>query len=164
MATYPTGAHSCKDLRALLNSLELYENWVPEVVVADYADIARSDGGEKDERHRLNSIWQAYRGLAQEKGIALFTASQSGRTTMKGKDAKEFDIGEDMRKVAHVTKLITINAKDAEKEKGIYRIACRITREGKQTFDQAVVASCLAIGRPHLDSKLLSQCNIDPDD
>lgn len=153
-----TKSFSVRDLRAILHNLEAYENFVPDVVVVDYADIMRSDSGEREERHRLNAIWTDLRGIAQEKRICLFTASQTGRAVMKGKDAKEFDVAEDMRKVAHVTKLITINATDAEKQAGLYRLACRITREGEQIFDQAVVTACLHIGRPHLASRLRRDC------
>lgn len=153
-----TKSFSVRDLRAIMHNLEAYENFVSDVVVVDYADIMRSDSGEREERHRLNAIWTDLRGIAQEKRICLFTASQTGRAVMKGKDAKEFDVAEDMRKVAHVTKLITINATDAEKQAGLYRLACRITREGEQIFDQAVVTACLNIGRPHLASRLRREC------
>lgn len=159
-----TGSFSVRDLRTMLTSMEIYDGWVPDVVVLDYADVMRSDTGEKEERHRLNAIWQALRGLAQEKNICLFTASQTGRGAMKGKDAKEFDVAEDMRKTAHVTKLITINATNKEKERGIYRLACPLTREGSQSFDQAVVTACLAIGRPYMDARLLSKCDLPADE
>lgn len=153
--TYPTKSFSVNDLKDLLSHLETYENWVPDVIVADYADIMRSGAKDSDERHKLNDIWQHLRGLAQEKHIAIITASQTGRETMKGaKDADHSDVSEDIRKIAHCTKFVLLNQTMDEKSVGIMRVTCPIKREGYTENDCALVLQCLDVGAVHIASKL----------
>lgn len=150
---------SPRELEILLDNLEFYEGWVPDVVVVDYADIMVPNDSRTEYRHKLDAIWKSLRGLAQKRNIAIITGSQTGRATMGGKkDAKASDASEDMRKVAHVTKWISVNATTAEKSAGIFRIECDTQREGGIVDDQAVVLACLDIGRPYLDSQLKRDC------
>lgn len=152
--TFPTRSHSVADLLVLLENLETYENWIPDVVVIDYADIMRSASQDKDERNKLNEIWLALRGLAQLRHIAVATASQSGRETLKGKDNQASDVSEDIRKVAHVSIFSTLNQTPEENAVGIMRVSCGIRRDGRTIDDCAVVLQCLDLGVAHLQSKL----------
>lgn len=157
LVNHPTGTYSVRDLRAELKNLEVYENFVPNVIVLDYADIMRHSSGD-DERSRINETYKALRGLASERKCVLATASQTGRETVGGmKDAREGNVSEDIRKVAHCTKMITINQNEKEAERNLYRISCATTRDGAVVHDQVVCTSCLAIGRPFIETRLLSR-------
>ena len=170
--TYPSRTLSVRGLEAELKDMEVYEAFVPNVIVVDYADIMDLGSGN-DERDKINRTWISLRGLASKiKGIVA-TVSQTGRETVGGsKDATENTVSEDIRKVAHVTKMITINHTPEEKDRGIVRLACNTNRDGAPVNDQVVCTSCLAIGRPYLDCKLLSAVDMgreeeyvnDPDD
>lgn len=151
--SFPTDTFTPKDLRKELANLRSFENWVPDVIVADYADIMRADIRDDQRRERINSIWLSLRGLAQEMHIAVATASQSGRQTVDGKEVQSGDIAEDIRKIAHVTKLITLNQNEKEAEFGIMRVSQKVQREGKTIWRQAVILQCLDIGRFYLDSR-----------
>lgn len=153
--TFPTQTLTLSALKRELNNLEVYENFVPDFITVDYADIMADDQGMKEERHRLNAIWGGLRGLAQDRQIAIATASQSGRKTMSGKkDVEAEDASEDMRKIAHLTKLITLNQSEAEQSMGIMRLGCKVQREGEAFLDQVVVTQALQIGRPFIDAKI----------
>lgn len=161
LESYPTNSFSVRDFKTRLNNMALYENTVPAVCVLDYADIMAHTGGGSETRHQLNYTWTALRGLAQEFHNCLITASQSGRKTVDGKkDADASDIAEDIRKLAHVTKLVTLNQSKEYKQRGLYSIACDTQREGASLGEAAIVTSNLAIGRPVLDSRLLSHINM----
>lgn len=165
LENYPTNSFSVKDLKIRLNNLATYDNIVPPVVVVDYADIMAHTGGGNENRHQLNYTWTALRGLAQEFHNCLISASQSGRKTVDGKkDADASDIAEDIRKLAHVTKLITLNQSKDYKQRGIYSIACENQREGASLGEPAIVCGNLAIGRPVMDSRLLSRLNMRTND
>lgn len=158
LRAFPTGTLSVRGLDAEITTMETYENFVPNVIVVDSADIMDHGTAKTEERHRLNKTWQDLRGLGLKRGCLIFTASHTGTETMDGeKDATAKNVSEDRRKVAHITKLIAINQTETEKARGIYRISCSTTRDGGVIFDEVVCTNCLAIGRPYLECARLSQ-------
>jgi hypothetical protein len=142
------------DINSMLDNLHHYEDWVPDVVVVDYADIMSPESQFKgDYRHGLDDIWKGLRRMAKERNCLVVTASQSDRTTF-AKDAKQDNVAEDIRKLAHVTHMIALNQTEIEAERGVMRVSQLAVREGRKTFQQAVVLQCLDIGRVCLDSRL----------
>ncbi len=151
----PNGSVYIKDLLTYFDSLEYYDNYIPDVIVIDYADLLLSK--EKNEkRHQLDDIWKNLRRYAMEKDIVIVTASQSNRQSAKG-DSDLDTIAESISKVAHVTKLLAVNASKEEKAAGIVRVANIAEREGEAVYDQAVVLQALDIGQPVIDSRLRSE-------
>ena len=115
LRNFPTGSLSVRGLEQELKDLEVYENFCPDVIVVDYADIMDLGSGDS-ERDKLNRCWKSLRGLASSRKCVVVTASQTGRETVGGeKDAKEKNVAEDIRKLAHVTKMITINQTEQER-------------------------------------------------
>ena len=154
MFNFPPNQFKPRDLRDALFNLEKHDNFIPDVVVVDYADVMEPDVNLRDDRANLNSIWLSLRSLALEKHIAVITASQSNRETVDGKEAKSGNIAGDIRKVAHVTKLVVLNQSDKEAEHGIMRITNKVVREGKTIWSECCVLQCLDIARFHLDSRM----------
>lgn len=96
-----------------------------------------------------------------ERKCLLITATQTGRATVGGqKDADEADVAEDIRKVAHVTKMIMINQNAAEREQGLYRLACNTTRDEPVAPSQLLCTSCLAICEPMMDAHMIANVDI----
>jgi replicative DNA helicase len=154
---FPTNSFAPKDMETLLSNLQLYENYSPNVIVIDYLDIMVPDKHISEERHKLNQIWLYARGLAQERQIAVISASQTGRKTVGGKEVQESDVSEDIRKLAHLTKAITLNATEKEKANGIIRANQKTQREGATDFRQVCILQCLDISRFYLDSRWCEQ-------
>lgn len=164
IATYPTDTLTVSKLRSDLKTMEVFDNFVPTVICLDYPDIMRHEKGN-DERDRINNTWKGLRGLAQERKCVLIVASQTGRQTMGGtRDAGDEDVAEDIRKIAHCTKSIRINQTDEEKERGIYRLSCKVTRDSRVVPDQVVCTNCLDIGRPYLEMRWLREIAVPQDD
>lgn len=127
------------------------EEFIPDVIIIDYADIMMPN--EKGEyRHQIDGIWKRLRALAQKRKCVVFTASQSGRSSI-GKDVDSEDIAEDIRKLAHVTSMVSLNQSVDERKEGIIRLKQLAVREGEMEFRQAVCTQCLAIGRIITDSR-----------
>jgi replicative DNA helicase len=155
VVSMPSRSVTVKDIEVYLNNLEYYDKWIPDVVVIDYADLISSKlKGEY--RHQLDDIWANLRRLALERNICVVTASQSGRAAAKA-DSTDETIAEDIRKIAHVTKMIAINATNEEKANGIYRIAQLAERDDEQHFEQSLVLSCLDLGQVCIDSRFRSE-------
>ena len=146
----PAYSLSVEKLDIMLEKLVQEENYVPDLIAVDYADImAPSEKGEY--RNQLDGIWKRLRGLAQKWKAVVFTASQSGRASI-GKNVDAQDIAEDIRKLAHVTSMVSLNQTDEEKENGILRLKQLAIREDNPEFRQAVCTQCLSIGRIVMDS------------
>lgn len=159
LINYPSYGVSVKDIEQELANLEYYENYIPDVLVIDYADILRPINERVDYRHQLDTTWKALRGIAQEKSILVVTGSQTGRQGMK-RDVDATDVAEDVRKLAHVTKMISLNQNELEKEDGVMRIKVVVQREGKQFGDQIIVLQCYDIGRPYIDSRKSNEVDL----
>ena len=156
---YPTRSMTINRLKDDLRNMEVYEGFVPDVIVIDYADIMLLERGT-DERDKLNNTWAALRGMAQDRKCAIITASQTGKQTFTLKDAKAEDVSNDVRKTAHVTKLITINQKEDEHDNGIYRLTCSLSRDERTTSAQLYCVGSLAIGNPMMDYRISTKLRI----
>ena len=124
---------------------------MPDMVVVDYADIMAPS--EKNEyRQQLDSIWKRLRSLAQKWHCAVITASQTNREALYS-DADQQNVAEDIRKIAHVTSMVSINQTEDEKKKGIVRFKQLVIREESAEFRQAVCLQCLDLGKMVIDSR-----------
>lgn len=155
----PAYSLTVEDLDAKIEKLVQEENYVPDVIIVDYADImSPSDKG--DYRNQLDGIWKRLRGMAQGRKCVVFTASQSGRQSID-KNADSKDIAEDIRKLAHVTSMVALNQTPVEKKNGVLRLKQLAIREGEQEFREAVCTQCLSIGRivtdSHFDNEVITE-------
>ena len=156
LRNYSLGNLSINGLKSELKNLDVYENFIPDVICLDYAD-GMDHGPGAVERDRINNTWKALRNVASEIKGAVITVSHSGRDTVGGeKDVKAKNVTDDIRKVNHVTKLGNINQTVEEKKMGIVRIDFDTLRDGAPVNDAVVCTSCLAIGRPYLEIEFIT--------
>jgi KaiC/GvpD/RAD55 family RecA-like ATPase len=146
-------------LEAHLDNFYYYENFVPDVIIIDSADLLLSSG-YKDYRHQLDIIWKKLRRMAQDRNSLVVTASHTGRTAFN-KDAKEENIAEDIRKINHVSKMIAINKDKEDAKINAVRIEQLAERDGKRNYRQALVLQCLEIGKPYIDSRYANEVKRD---
>lgn len=150
---FPSRGISMEDFKIYLQNLEYYENFIPDLIVTDYADKFKRPFGEY--RHGINDIWEDHKGLAQEKNIAVVTASQSN-TARTGKKIKQGDWAEDIRKLGLVDSGFAINMTAEEEQSGIYRCGVLKRRTGKaDRVSEIIVLHQLEIGKPYLGSMKL---------
>lgn len=149
------------DIEMHLDNMSHFDNYVPDVVVIDYADLlAPSKKAGNEYRHKLDDVWKGLRRVSQERNMLVITASQSNKESFD-RDMKQGDVAEDIRKIAHVTSAIALNQKKEEKNIGILRVSQLALREGKQSYSQGVLLQCLDIGKICIDSKLQSDMVVD---
>lgn len=159
---FPAYSWTVERLEQELDKLVNDEGYIPDVIIIDYADIlAPSEKG--DYRNQLDGIWKRLRGMAQKRKCAVFTASQSGRASLN-KDADSTDIAEDIRKLAHITCMVSLNQTPSEKKQGILRLKQLAVREEESEFREAVCTQCLSIGRIVTDSHFDDEVAIDNSD
>ena len=134
------------------------EDWMPDVVVIDYADILTAEPHAKhmEYRHQLNETWKTLRRISQRFHLCLVTATQTAATSYDAVTIRKSDFSEDKRKAAHVTGMIGINQTSMEKTQGIFRLNWIFQREGHWAEHQVVyVAGNLKIAHPCIISSLL---------
>lgn len=159
MVVYPSGGASLLNLNNDLANFEYYDMFIPDVIIIDYGDIVQAVDSRMDYRHQIDSIWKGMRGMAQERNALVVTATQTGRKGLDH-DVTGSDTAEDVRKLAHVTQLISINANEKERDEGLYRLKTEVVREGKFISQPTVVLHNLDIGRPYLDSLPADKINL----
>jgi hypothetical protein len=154
LSTHPSGTLSLSGMQSLLDSWEREDGFVPDLILADYADLLAPEGGT-DYRHQQNEIWKGLRSLSQDRHCLLVTATQAdAKSYQKGRLGMS-NFSEDKRKHAHVTAMFGLNqdTDGQEKRLGILRINEIVAREGDFSPDNEVkVLQALSMGRPFLGS------------
>lgn len=157
------GTVSVDDLEAELDHVEMMEGWIPDVIIIDYADIAKKKTALQERRHQLSDIWEQISGMVKERNALGFTASQGNRGSVSKTSLTSEDIAEDFGKVMIVDGLIGINEDNTQKDKAskdkywqrqnLKWIAHRYKKDLRE-WERCVVLNNLALGQVHVDSEI----------
>ncbi len=148
MSTHSNGTLSVRAMGAILRHWE-QEEWTPDIVVIDYADILAPPQGIKEVRDQINRNWMELRALSQDWHCLVVTATQADAQSYQARSLGMKNFSEDKRKLAHVTGMFGLNQSMEEKQQGLMRLNRIVTREGGHSANQQItVASCLAIANP----------------
>ena len=154
LSSHANGTLSVKQIKAMLDIWEKQDDFVPDVIVIDYADLLVADG-RMEFRHQQNEIWKGMRNLSQERHCLVLTATQADANSYEQNRLKLKNFSEDKRKYAHVTAMYGLNqdTKDREKKIGLMRINEIVIREGDfSNSSEVTVLQKLDRGRPFLSS------------
>lgn len=157
---YPRFGASVDQLEADLLEMEQVHDFVPDVIIIDYADIFSTYGLKEQGRDRYDEVWKMLGKMAMERQVALFTASQTNRESFRIKNVKDTHAAEDIRKIAHIDIGLAISQswEDSynEKEMQRQRINVMVNRHGGENHDSAWVLQWLKGGQTHLESYVSS--------
>lgn len=155
LSTHASNTLTIREIRAILTRWEKQEDFIPDVVVVDYADLLEPDPGKSDFRHQQNEIWKGLRRISQERHALVVTATQADANSYTQDALKLSNFSEDKRKYAHVTAMYGLNQdqKGREKRIGILRINELVVREDDFWAGRYVhILQCLQQGAPFLNS------------
>ena len=146
---------SNKEINVILDIWEKQDDFIPGIILIDFADLLVPDSSIIEFRHQQNKIWKGLRAMSQKRDCLVVTATltdaksyEQNRITMK-------NFTEDKRKFAHVNAMYGLNQdpKDREKKLGIMRINKIVIRsEPFSSSDEVFVLQNLRRGRPYLGS------------
>jgi len=95
---YPTATANVQHFRILLEELKLKKNFVPDVIFIDYLNICASSrykaGSNVNSYTVIKAIAEELRGLAVEKNVPIFSATQTNRTGFNSSDVGLEDTSE----------------------------------------------------------------------
>ena len=87
---YPTATANCNHFRILLDELLLKKKFKPDIIFIDYLNICASSrlkqGSNVNSYSYIKSIAEELRGLAVEKDVPVFSATQVNRTGFSSSD------------------------------------------------------------------------------
>ncbi len=127
---YPTGSASVLTIRNHLEKLAM-KDFIPSLIVIDYADIMRSTRSYDSLRHELKLIYEELRNLAMELKIPVWTASQANRDAAE-KDVVGLDsMSEAYGKAMVADVVVSLSRKQLEKSTGAGRLFVAKNRAGK---------------------------------
>jgi replicative DNA helicase len=154
---YPKFSANVSQIKADIDTLEFNENFIPDVIVIDYADIlAPEDGRLSEGRDRSDATWKMFGNLASTRRALVVTASQTNRLSFKKKNVIDVDVAEDIRKLANVEMMLSLSQTPEEKRQGLIRVAVVAGREDE--FDQyksCLVLQNLNLCQSYLDSEIV---------
>ena len=95
---YPTATANVQHFRILLEELKLKKNFVPDVIFIDYLNICASSrykaGSNVNSYTVIKAIAEELRGLAVEKNVPIFSATQTNRSGFSSSDVGLEDTSE----------------------------------------------------------------------
>ena len=155
LSTYRDGEVSVADLVDILNGYEEKDNFAPDVIIIDYADLLSSSKSKDDYRHRVNEVWKALRALSQARKCLVLTATQADVRAHNQKRLYISNFSEDKRKYAHVTAMYGLNQDPGgeEKKMGIMRVNQLVVRDGAfSPYNEVIVTHNFAVARAIISS------------
>lgn len=145
-----------RGIDAILKRWQYEQEWVPDVIIIDYADILAPEERRGDNvREEVNDTWKALRKLSQDWHACVITPTQANAASYKTKTQTMGNFSNDKRKNAHVTSILGINQTAEEKRQGVQRLNWIVVRESSYDSERCLwVAQCLPLGVAHAKSVL----------
>lgn len=118
----PSKTATVSDLKTEIRLLEQRENFIPDVVVIDYADLIRPDVMSGTKRFDLDDIWEQLRAWGQTDRVLIISASQTNRMSAEAEYMKDTHVAEDYSKIAKLDVAIGLCQNDLMKERGMLNL------------------------------------------
>ena len=153
--SYPRFTAGINDIKKDLFLLEQHEEFIPDIIIVDYADILKPEQ-TRDKRNEIDDIWKMLASMAAERHCILFTASQGTRGSIYKSDMGQDDLAEWIGKLGHVDMFLGLNQSKDEKRSKILRVNGLVHRH--KEIDESVFAMLLQqleVGQFAMDSHLL---------
>jgi replicative DNA helicase len=166
LKSYPAGTANINDLISALDYLEYTENFIPDAIIVDYADILKAEDNRLvDPRAKADSTWIKLKGLADSRHCLVITASQGTRKSIDKKSIGQTDIAEDIRKLAHIDVMYGLSQTQEEKLESIMRINVLANRdEDSSELKQVICLQQRGLGQVLLDTELAQNFNFISED
>jgi replicative DNA helicase len=135
---FPTKSATTNTLRAHMEQIKLHEEFVPDLVVVDYAGLLRPTFRTGDQYDDLRTIYEDLRGMAVEFNVPVLTASQTNRKSLEDKGGtKEIitqaQVAESLGITQTLDMFMTITQSRTEKEDGTIHIYVDKHRSGESS-------------------------------
>lgn len=153
LAVRPNFSINVDGIKSTIRMWQIRDDFVPDVVVVDYADILAPPPGRLEVRDQINVTWKQLRNLSAVQHCLVVTATQANAKSYERDTIDRRHFSEDKRKMAHCTGMIGLNVTGEEKELGIIRLNWIVRREEDFSSQRCIYcAGNLRIGSPIIRS------------
>jgi hypothetical protein len=148
---YPMGSCTMGELDRYLDHLEVFESYVPDVIINDYPDIMKLPGGPSEERNAINRCYIDHKRIADERNILMIIPSQTNREALEKAYLSKKDFAADIRKLANVDLVVALaQSRDLARENRM-RITALAARSDEDNIS-CMVSQNIRIGQAVVDS------------
>lgn len=153
VSVHPNSTINVAGISKILDQWLHEENFVPDIIVIDYADILAPETSlrrHEQDRNVVNDTWKALRRLSQERHALVIAPTQANALAYSQEPTLQTmkNFSEDKRKLAHVTAMLALNQTPEEKEVGGMRLNWIVLREAPYNIQRPLyVGTCFALGR-----------------
>ena len=142
VASYAAGELTVDGIYELLDVLDRTENFVPRVIILDYADLMKQDEGRNTDKDHdgMRRIWEGLRGITSKLQILLITPTQSNRMGGSVETHTVQTIGRCAKAADNCTWMLTLNQTLQERRAKVMRGSLLFAREG--SFDPEHQSLC----------------------
>jgi len=153
--TYPRFSANVRDIVRDLDKLERTHNFIPDVIIVDYADILKPEKKEAVGVEKEDETWMSLARLAGERNCLVVTGTQATRQGLDVKTVTHKHTARWIGKLGHVDMMLTLNQTPEEKVEGAMRIGIMEHRHAffVEGLDVAVLQK-FGTGQVHLDSQI----------
>lgn len=151
---YPRFSANLEDIERDLDLLEYTENFIPDVIIVDYADILKPENQMGDKLDMIDETWMRLAQIGDKRKALLVTATQSNREAWDAKTTKAKNVGQYFMKFAHVEMAFMLSQTPLEKKNNIIRCSVAVSRnEDFNENYQVRILQQLQAGQPLIDSE-----------
>lgn len=127
---YPTRSASIQTIKNHIEKMKNQE-FIPDMIIVDYADLIKPEGSSREEkRHQLEQIYEELRGISQECGCPVWTASQTNRSGLNAEVITMEAISEAFNKCFVADFIFSVSRTVTDKESNGGRIFIAKNRNG----------------------------------
>lgn len=152
---YPRFGASYDDIERDLDRFEERDDFIPDIVVVDYANIMRPGKFASNNKiDVINDNWINLARMAGERHCCVVTGGQGNRASLSKGQMSEEDIAEWIGILGHVDVMLALNQLPPEKEAGKIRISTLAHRHKDFNPEHNVIClQRLDVGQTLLDSE-----------
>lgn len=127
---YATKTASVNGIRLDLNKARM-DDFIPDLVIVDYADLVRGRAGMSEKRFILESIYEDLRALAYEFNVPVITGSAANKSESNSEIITIISMAESFAKAAVADIIITISRLIEDKMRNTARMYVAKNRAGR---------------------------------
>jgi hypothetical protein len=154
--SYPRFSANIADIKRDLDLLEHTDEFIPDVIIVDYADILKPEDTATSGIEKEDRSWIALAQIAMERHALVVAPTQVKIDALEANIIKVTHMARWVGKLGHVDVMLTHNQKEEEKRIGKARIGVIAHRhkEFHPGFTVTILQQ-LKLGQPNLDSEIV---------
>jgi len=155
MKTYPRFSANIRDIERDLDILQQTEEFVPDIIIIDYADILKPEHEGQKGVEKEDETWMRLSQLGGTRHALVVTATQLRKSALKKGQVDQSDTALWVGKLAHVDAMLTLNQTEDEKKCRVSRVGIMVHRyEEFSEESSCYILQKLRRGQFNLDSEI----------